>query len=215
MKEGALSGVRKSCRGISRLRYKSLGFRQSSEIHYCNQQVLAIALNLDVASLVLQLMISFQEAPCQGVVCYVLDITLSLRVWCVTSYRSTINIATVSYQYWYYLFLFEMHLLRFICCYCTLIYVINAILLCFICNHCRTLISCKFWINYFVIFSNNCFCCRQINPQPNKSCISSNLAILDTLSPWYDSVCMHTCSPLLRKPLVRWCRTVETGLLLN
>ena len=33
--------------------------------------------------------------------------------------------------------------------------------------------------------------------------ISSNLVTLATLSPWYDYVCTHTCSPFLRKPLFR------------
>ena len=33
--------------------------------------------------------------------------------------------------------------------------------------------------------------------------ISSNLVTLATLSPWYDSVCTHTCSPFLRKTLLR------------
>ena len=32
--------------------------------------------------------------------------------------------------------------------------------------------------------------------------ISSNLVNLDTLSTWFDSVRMHTCSPLSRKPLL-------------
>ena len=32
--------------------------------------------------------------------------------------------------------------------------------------------------------------------------ISSNLVTLDTLSPWSDSVCTHTCSPLLSKPFL-------------
>ena len=33
--------------------------------------------------------------------------------------------------------------------------------------------------------------------------IASNLVTLATLSPWSESVCMHTCSPLMRKPLLR------------
>ena len=33
--------------------------------------------------------------------------------------------------------------------------------------------------------------------------IFSNLVTLDILSPWSGSVCTHTCSPLLRKPLLR------------
>ena len=45
--------------------------------------------------------------------------------------------------------------------------------------------------------------------------ISSKLFTLDTISTWYDSVCMHTCSPLLRKPLLRLHWTVKTRLLKN
>ena len=33
--------------------------------------------------------------------------------------------------------------------------------------------------------------------------IASNLVSLDTLSPWSDSVCTHTCYPFLSKPLLR------------
>ena len=45
--------------------------------------------------------------------------------------------------------------------------------------------------------------------------ISSNLVTLDTLIPKYESICTHTCSPFLRKPPLRWHRTVKTGLLIN
>ena len=69
-----------------------------------------------------------------------LAINLAGRAYSVTSYCSTINRATVSYQYWRYLFYRKIHLLRFIYCYCTLIYVINSISLCFVCNHHRTFI---------------------------------------------------------------------------
>ena len=33
--------------------------------------------------------------------------------------------------------------------------------------------------------------------------IASNLVTLDTLSPCSESVCTHTCSPFLSKPLLR------------
>ena len=45
--------------------------------------------------------------------------------------------------------------------------------------------------------------------------ISSNLVTLANLSPWSYSVCTHNCSPFSRKPLLRWPRTFETGLLIN
>ena len=45
--------------------------------------------------------------------------------------------------------------------------------------------------------------------------IASNLVTLYTLITWSDSVCTHTCYPFLRKPLLRWNREVETGLLIN
>ena len=45
--------------------------------------------------------------------------------------------------------------------------------------------------------------------------IASNFVILDTLSPWSESVCIYTLSSLLRKPLLRKHRTVETRLLIN
>ena len=46
----------------------------------------------------------------------------------------------VSYQYMSYLFYRKIHLLRFICCYCTSIYNKYIILLFFICNHHKTLL---------------------------------------------------------------------------
>ena len=52
----------------------------------------------------------------------------------------TIHIATVSYQYIYSLYFREIHLLRFISCYCTSIYKKYVILLCFICNNHKTLL---------------------------------------------------------------------------
>ena len=45
--------------------------------------------------------------------------------------------------------------------------------------------------------------------------ICINLTTLDTLSPWSVSVCIHTWSPFLRNPILRWYRTVKTRLLIN
>ena len=45
--------------------------------------------------------------------------------------------------------------------------------------------------------------------------IASNLVTFITLSPKSDSVYTHTCYPFSRKPLLRWSRTAETGLLIN
>ena len=45
--------------------------------------------------------------------------------------------------------------------------------------------------------------------------IAIHLMTLATLSPWQDSVCTHTCYPLLRKPILRGHRTFKTVLLIN
>ena len=45
--------------------------------------------------------------------------------------------------------------------------------------------------------------------------IASNLVTLSTLSPWSDSFCTRKWYTFLRKPLLRWHSTVETGLLMN
>ena len=45
--------------------------------------------------------------------------------------------------------------------------------------------------------------------------IDSNLVTLDTPSTKSDSVYTHTCYPFSRKPLLRWSRTVKTGILIN
>ena len=74
----------------------------------------------------------------------------------------------MSCQYLPYLFYREIHLLRFIFCYCTSIYVINAILLCFFLIIAELCFSHKFLINSFVVFSSIIFCCKQINPQLSK-----------------------------------------------
>ena len=118
----------------------------------------AIGLDLNVAYSVLRLLISFQVAPWYGLVCYLLAVTTIGRGQCFASYRSTINIATVGYQYFSYLFNREIHLLRFICCYFTLIYKKYVILLCFICNHHITFLISQI-SNHFLcdIFRHNCF----------------------------------------------------------
>ena len=54
-------------------------------MHYCNQPVLEISLDLNVVSSILQLLISFLEAPWQGLVYYVLAINTAGRGRCVTS----------------------------------------------------------------------------------------------------------------------------------
>ena len=97
-----------------------------------------------MASLVLRFLISFQEAPWYGLVYYVLEITTTRKGLFVPFLRSKISIATVIYQCWSYLFDREIHLLRFICWYCTSIYDKYIILLCYICNHHRNLLFQKF-----------------------------------------------------------------------
>ena len=74
----------------------------------------------------------------------------------------------MSYQYYYSVLYWKIHLLRFIYLYCTFIYVIEAISLYFICNHHITLI--------FSQISNQLLCeisklnvrVRNINLNPNK-----------------------------------------------
>ena len=119
LKYGALSGVGRSWWGRLQLWYKSPGLSYSWAIHYCNQPVLAIALELNVESSVLRFLISFWEAPWWSLVCYVLAITNTVRGLFVTYSCYTFNIYMVSYQYSSYLFFRKIHLLTFICCYCT------------------------------------------------------------------------------------------------
>ena len=58
-----LSGVVQSLWGISWLWFKLSRFSEYYAIHYCNQPVLSIALNLNVTYSVLWLLMSFREAP--------------------------------------------------------------------------------------------------------------------------------------------------------
>ena len=71
----------------------------------------------------------------------------------------------------------RMHLLSLISCYCTLIYNNDVVLLCFICNHHKTLLisqiiitkiclSHKFQINYFLLFLKAIFPLQTLNPLP-------------------------------------------------
>ena len=137
LKDGALLVVGRLWCGRSRLRFKLPGFSDNEEIQYCNQPVLDIALDLNVAYSVLWLLISFREAPWKGFVCYVLDITTTGRGYCGMSTWLTIHIATVSYQQSFFC---KINLMRFICWYCTLVWNKYIILLCFICNHHKTLL---------------------------------------------------------------------------
>ena len=105
---------------------------------------------------VLRSLISFQEAPCYGLVCYVWSITTNWRGKCVTSIWLTIHISTGSYQYMSSLCDHKIHLLRFIFFYCTLVYNKYVILLCSICNHHKTLLTSQI-LNQFLsyIFKHN------------------------------------------------------------
>ena len=66
------------------------------------------------------------------------------------SVRYTIYIIKMRFQYMSSSFYREIHLLRFICCYCTLIYKLYVISICFICNHHKTL--------FISQISNQCLC---------------------------------------------------------
>ena len=91
-------------------------------MYYFNHPVLEISLKLNVAYSVLRSLISFQEAPWYGLVCYVQAINTTWWGYCVTSISLTIHIATVSYQYKSSLCYRKVHLIRFISCCCTYIY---------------------------------------------------------------------------------------------
>ena len=95
-----------------------------------------------------------------------LAITFLGQGFFVTSWCSTINIATMSYQYCSRIFHCNIHLRRFMFSYFTFIYGIYAISLYFIFNHHRTFIFLQI-SNYLLcdIFKHN-LCYRQINQQP-------------------------------------------------
>ena len=97
--------------------------------------MLEIALDLNVTYSVLRFLISFREVPWYGLVYYLWDITTTSQSKSATSILLTIYKVTVSYQYMCASFYREIHLLRFINKYCTLIYNKYVIWLCFVINH--------------------------------------------------------------------------------
>ena len=100
--------------------------------YYCNQSVWPIDLDLNVASYVFWSLIWFWEAPWQGLVCFVLEIT-------TTGKGPVCYVLTFYSQYLYsessILFFIlndhKIHLLRLILCYCTLIYDKSVIIIMF------------------------------------------------------------------------------------
>ena len=116
-----------------------------------------IVLDLNVTYSVLRLLIWFREAPWYLLVDYVQAITTAWRGLCATSIRFTISKVTGSYHCMSALSYHEIHLMRFICSYCTLIYNKYVILLCFIIIHHKTLLISQI-SNQFLcdIFQDNC-----------------------------------------------------------
>ena len=102
--------------------------------------MLAFSLDLNVTYLVLWLLISFRESLWYGLVYYVWSITTTWRSKCATSIQFTIYKVTVIYQYMSASCYLEIHLLRFIRCYCTLIYNEYVIAVCFVINRHKTLL---------------------------------------------------------------------------
>ena len=131
--------------------------------------MLAIALDLNVKYSILRSLISFQEAPWQGLVYYVGAITTNWRCLCATFIKFTTYKVTVSYQYMSSVCYREIHLLRFMCSCCNLIYNECINLLCLVINHHTTLLIKKFRINLFVIFCNTIFRFRQVHVRPFES----------------------------------------------
>ena len=86
----------------------------------------------------------------------------------VMYFFSTVNIATVSYQYCSYLYYHNIHLCRYICCYCPLTYndyvILNMLYFKLSLNfHFLTCIeSVTLWY-----FQTQCFCSLKRNPQPS------------------------------------------------
>ena len=69
----------------------------------------------------------------------------------------------MSYQYMYYLCYCGIHLLMFISCYCTSIYKIYIILLCFICNHHWNFLISQIPNKLLCDIFKHIFWCRQVN----------------------------------------------------
>ena len=142
------------------LRYKYPGFRQSLEIHYCNQPVLEIALGLNVLSF------------CIAIVDIILRRSLAgfsmLHARYYYGKKGPVCYFLTSYNKYIYgelsillLFILSLDtLLRFIFCYFTLIYdnyVIYYVLFVIIK---KLLFFHNFRICSFVILSNTIFFCR-------------------------------------------------------
>ena len=69
---------------------------------------------------------------------------------------------------------------------------------------------------YITVFELRRGNCRRFIPFLFYTLVYPSICIiLDTLSPWSESVCTHICSSFLMKPLFGQYRTVKTGLLLN
>ena len=83
---------------------------------------------------VLRLLISFQEVTWWKILYYVQAVTTTLQGYCATSIRFRTYKVMVSYQYMCALSDHAIHLIIFICSYCTFIYNKYFILLCFIIN---------------------------------------------------------------------------------
>ena len=154
------------CSERSWIRHESPGFTQSLAIHYCTQSVWAITLDLIMVSSVFWSLISFLEAPWWYLVCYVQATATTTRGLFVTYFLYTFIITMVSYQYFSYLYYLEIHLLRYICCYCPLTYGNSVIFIMFnfTLSH-----NFSFFTNilfvHFWYFRTQLSCSRQRNPK--------------------------------------------------
>ena len=87
---------------------------------------------------------------------------------CLICFNILHIISLVSYQSCYYLFYHEMHLIRFICCYCTLIQNKSIIFSIFYLKPSRDLISFTNSKSFLFWYNQTQFLCwRQINPKPS------------------------------------------------
>ena len=97
-------------------------------------------------------------------------ITTKTRGLFVTHFRYTVIIATVSYQYFSYLYYRDIHLHRYILCYFLLTYDDYVILIMF---YFKPWFSYKCQIWSFVVFLRTTFCSRQSDPLPSIMIISN------------------------------------------
>ena len=114
--------------------------------------------------------ILFQEAHWWGLVYYVRAITTTWQGSCGMSILFRTYKVTVRYKYMSALYYREIHLIRFISCYCTFIYnkCVNIFILHLLIIT-RLSLSRKFWINFSVIFCSTVFCCRKLHLRPPES----------------------------------------------